>query len=126
MMIDFVFWTVFWWIVGVMVRNLAKMPKKFDILPIDIPLERLIVEHQTNLISLFHAIFLISISFHSLLVNPWIVDRPWTEVELMAIRSSFCYFIYDTIFGIIYRYNDKWMNLHHIVILLTYCGFLNS
>lgn len=126
MMIEFVFWTVFWWIVGHMVRYLVKTPRKFEEILDDMERQRLIVEYQTNIISLIHAVFLISISVHSILTNPLIGGRDWTEIELMMMRSSLCYFVYDTIYGIIYKYNEFWMNVHHFVLIFTYIGAMQS
>jgi len=39
---------------------------------------------------------------------------------------SFSYFIVDTILGVIQRYNDFWMNLHHAIIFIVYAVALRD
>lgn len=44
----------------------------------------------------------------------------------MILEMSFSYFIVDTILGIIQRYNDFWMNLHHGIIFIVYAVALRD
>ena len=125
-MLDFVFWTVYWWIIGSLVRYLVKLPPKIDSMKQDILRERAIVEYHNYFISLIHAIFLLTVTGHSLLTNPWQDERPLSELETLAIKSSFCYFVYDTVTGFIYKYNEFWMNVHHIALFITYAAALQS
>ena len=42
------------------------------------------------------------------------------RVEQAVIHISFCYYVYDTIAGIYYQFNDFWMTVHHILIFMAY------
>ena len=40
--------------------------------------------------------------------------------EVRIIHISLCYYVYDTIAGIYYQFNDFWMTVHHMLIFLAY------
>ena len=123
---EFVFWTAFWWVTASMTRYLVKPPPKLDLSKDERSRDNNRLEYQNHFISLSHAIFSIAVCCYSILKYPWQSGRDWYEIEKMAIKSSFCYFIYDTIYGLIYRYNDIWMNLHHMVMFVSYIFSLRS
>jgi len=63
---------------------------------------------------------------YTLISNPIEAMREFTAIEKMTLEMSFSYFLVDTVFGIIQRYNDFWMNLHHGIIFIVYAVALRD
>ena len=119
-MMELIFWTVFWWIIGNLVRYVVSIPEKIQEVSENKKRDRATIEYQNHFISMIHAIWVISSCSYALLKYPLDKGRDWTDIEMTMLQSSLCYFIYDTIYGFIYAYNDIWMNLHHMMIFLVY------
>jgi hypothetical protein len=114
------FWTIVWFGVVLLTRITVNIPKSIE-QEEDKKKKRKNRESFINYtVSLLHAIVWVGISGYSLLKNPWTRARPFTDLEMFAIKSSYGYFIMDTILGIKTGVNDIWMNIHHVGIMICY------
>ncbi len=85
-MTDFLFWTIFWWILASLVRYMLVIPDKLQDIPEKKKREKAIIEYHTHHISMIHAIFIITVTGYALMTNPWSKGRDWSEVELIMIK----------------------------------------
>ena len=87
-MTEFLFWTIFWWILASLVRYVLAIPEKLQDIPEKKKREKAIVEYHTHYISMIHAIFIITITGYSLMTYPLSKGRDWSDVELIMIKVS--------------------------------------
>lgn len=58
-----------------------------------------------------------------MLFEPHALTRPMTILEEQIVDCSLSYVVVDTFMGLYGKYNDFWMNVHHIVM---FSAFVNA
>ena len=69
-------------------------------------------------LSFCHSTPLIIAGIYSFIFEEFNANRENKRYENMVMAYSLSFFIADTINGIIYQFNDRWMLLHHLALLI--------
>jgi hypothetical protein len=81
-------------------------------------------EFLTNFFSMFHAIISWIFSVYILMTDRFDFTGSNTEKQKMLVSFSCGYFIFDTLAGLYYGYNDSVMNIHHFLTVFVNLHFL--
>lgn len=81
---------------------------------------KLVLNYYCNYNSLLHCLFLLGGAIFCLLKYPFIQNRKMRKLELLLIRISMAYYLFDTVNGVFFDYNDFWMNVHHVLVFSAY------
>ena len=118
--IELLGWVVVWQSTQWIVEYVVQIPPKIKQLDDTRQRRRATAEYHGYFLSLFHAVFMIVMCGYCILVNPITPNRPFLPVEILVFRSSFGYFIVETVNGYLKGFNDVWMNTHHFVMIACY------
>jgi hypothetical protein len=84
--------------------------------------------YVSDMFALLHSPIVTTAAFYLLYKNGYQFNSANTSDELRIIRYSTGFFMADTMYGILRRYNDKLVHFHHAVMILGsfYCYYLNK
>ena len=81
---------------------------------------KLVLNYYCNYNSLLHCLYLLGGAIFCLFKYPFIQNRKMRKLELLLIRISMAYYLFDTVNGVFFDYNDFWMNVHHVLVFSAY------
>jgi TLC domain len=107
----------FWAATSSFVRTSIRKPESLANQP---ETGRLVLNYYCNYNSLLHCFYLLSGAIFCLIKYPFIQNRKFRNLELLLVRISMAYYLFDTVNGIFFDYNDFWMNVHHVLVFTAY------
>lgn len=124
--IDLIFMTLGWIVITYLSYKIFKKPSGLE--KIEKEEKKIIAFHMyfTNYVAMLHALIIVVLGnskYKNFMLLAFLCilkyeGDPYRELEPLEglnLRISFSYFIVDTIFGLIKKYNDIPMHFHHFV-----------
>lgn len=100
------YWGVVWFGIVQLTKTMVTPPASLQKIENKKEQKKKTLEYINNFISLFHAIFLISICGYAMLLSPWQLNRPLTSIEEMIVCVEPCKSV--LIWVLYLRYNIRY------------------
>lgn len=113
-------WLTFWAVLTLILLMTVNQPSSIRRMTDPQKRESAFWEYITNFISFLHAATTVVVSIILIRVNGLNYIGENTEGQNSLLHFSVAYFINDLIFGIWKRYNNKEMNLHHLIGIFSF------
>src|SRR3990167_1580905 len=107
----------FWAATSYFLRSTIPRPQSLADLP---ETGKLVLNYYCNYNSLLHCLYLLGGAIFCLFKYPFAQNRKMKKLELLVIRISMAYYLFDTVNGVFFDYNDFWMNVHHVLVFSAY------
>lgn len=124
-MLELALYTGLWMIVGEYFQRTNKVPVKFQKIEDAKERKKKTTYYNSYFPALLHGPTSSLYSMFLLILFGIKYTQPFNWMQTIPVKFSTSFFIYDTIFGIVRKYND-WMNsVHHLVIVVVFIWSLS-